>query len=477
MRSILSGKRAPWTILLIGITIRFVLVAIANYTWTNSGWSGLFLGGDWNWEGFLDYEFWYTSGGSTPEEDHGFTRLFLTGELPYRDWGAAYNMTPLFLFIIEPFWVLPLGWWGPAIPIIICDALIGVMIYGIAKKLFKDEGKATLAGVCAALAPINLFYVGYIWLNPGIFTFFAIASLYFLINDRFDASAIFLALAVMSKQVAGIFLPFLLVYVVRSRGKTWVLRYFLIFTAICVAISAPFLIVYPNEYISMLRSRATGPVWGVFVFPEFNETVGFTAMLQYFEIWVPIITFVGVAINTYIVFIVALAIVFLGLEYELRRKDANTSDRNAFFIMSSFAAITIMIGLFPLGVYKYYMATLAPFWALYSIEAGYALSSRRYIGAIASILIWIMFNVLTLFAPRIWNPYLTILPFVVFFLPRAIRHPKKLLRPVYSLEYIITKSIDIVNALIHLLLASRIPHLFKQIVLELQVKIRLWLKR
>ena len=185
----------------------------------------------------------------------------------------------------------------------------------------------------------------------------------------------------------------------------------------------------------MLRSRATGPVWGVFVFPEYNETVGFTAMLQHFEIWVPIITFVGVAINTYIVFIVALAIVLLGLEYELRRKDVDTSTRKAFFIMCSFAAITIMMGLFPLGVYKYYMATLAPFWALYSIEAGYALSSRRYIGAILSILIWAIFNVLTLFAPRIWNPYLTILPFVPFFLPRAIRHPKKLLRPVSSLEY------------------------------------------
>ena len=88
-----------------------------------------------------------------------------------------------------------------------------------------------------------------------------------------------------------------------------------------------------------------------------------------------------------------------------------------------------------------------------------------------------MFNVLTLFAPRIWNPYLAILPFVVFFLPRAIRHPKILLRPVYSLDYIISRSKDIAKVYIHLILASRMAQHFKQIVLERHMKIRLRLIR
>ena len=370
MPSFFAEKRGLLKVLFLGVAARLLLVAVADYFFKIYDWQGIFLGGDWNWEGFLDHIFWYTSGGENPKEHHGFTRMFLKGELPYRDWGAAYNMTPLFLFMLAPFWALPLGWWRAALPIIICDALIGVAIYGIAKQLFHDERKAMLAGIFAGLAPVNLYYVSYLWLNPSIFTFFAIASLYYLLNDKYDTSAIFLGLSVMSKQVAGIFFPFILLFVFRNRGKYWLLRYFLIFTAICVVISAPYLIVYPNEYISMLRSRATSPFKGVFAFPEFNQTVSLTAVLQYYEISDRIIRYVGVAVNTYAAFILALLFALLSLEQELREKGPNSPEGGPFFFMVTFAAMTIMVALFPLGVYKYYMASLAPFWALYAVEAG-----------------------------------------------------------------------------------------------------------
>jgi len=466
MHSFLEEKKTPIMIFLTGMVIRLLLVAIANYQMKLLGWQGLFLGKgynlennlgevsvpasffSWNWEGFLDYIFWYTSGGSQPQDDHGFTVRFLNGELPYRDWGAAYNMTPLFIFMLEPFWALPLGWWGPALPIIACDALIGVVIYGIAKRLFHDERKATLAGFLAVLSPVMLFYVGYLWLNPGIFTLFALASLYYLLYEKYDASAVMLGLAVMSKQVAGIFFPFILIYVYRNRGKSWLLCYFLIFTAICLAISAPFLIVYPNEYISMLRSRATGPVRGVFTFPKFNETVSLTAVLQYYAMPEKFIWYVGVVVNTYAVFIFALVVGMLSLEQELRVKESDVAEKERFFFMIAFAAMTIMIALFPLGVYKYYMASLAPFWALYAVEAGHQLVSRRSVGNLVAVILWALFNLLVLSALRIWNPYLATLPFIVFFLPRVIRKPSVLWRPLDSLNYFIDRVLNALRALI-----------------------------
>ncbi|MFQ6123256.1 MAG: hypothetical protein ACE5R6_01435 [Candidatus Heimdallarchaeota archaeon] len=435
-------------ILTLSLAVRLLVLVIAAYTYTYFGWQRLLLGWDWNMEGFLDYFFWYVSGGEEPQEHHGFTRLFLAGELPYRDWAAAYNMTPLFLFMLAPFWALPLGVWGPGIPIVVCDALMGVVIYGIGKTLFHDEKKAKQAGILAALAPVNLFYVGYLWLNPGIFTFFAMASLYYLLNDKHDTSAILLGLAVMSKQVAVIFFPVVLLFVWRNRGGYGLLRYFLIFTAICVVISAPFLVVYPNEYINMLRSRAPRPVTGVYAFPKFNETVSLTALLQYYQIPDKIIGYVGWVINTYVAFIVALVIVVLSLEQETREKGADSQESRTFFFMAAFAAMTIMIALFPLGVYKYYMASLAPFWALYSVEAGHELSSRRFVGRFLAFGLWAIFNGVALFAPRIWNPYLAAFPFIVVFLPRVLKRPSALIRPLNSLRHFMRQAIGVGKELV-----------------------------
>lgn len=447
-RSFLAENRTALKILSVGLAVRLLLFVVAAYTYTHFGWQRLLLGWDWNMEGFLDYIFWYVSGGEDPQENHGFTQLFLSGELPYRDWGAAYNMTPLFLFMLAPFWALPLGVWGPAIPIVICDALIGVAIYGIGKTLFHDEKKAKLAGIFAALAPVNLFYVDYLWLNPGIFTFFAIASLYYLLNDKHDTSAILLGLAVMSKQVAVIFSPFVLLLVLRNRGRYGLLRYFLIFTAICAVISAPFLVIYPNEYINMLRSRAPRPVTGVYAFPKFNETVSLTALLQYYQIPDKIIGYLGWVINTYIMFILALVLVVLSLEQETRVKGADSQESSTFFFFSAFAAMTIMIALFPLGVYKYYMVSLAPFWALYSVEAGYELSSRKFIGWFSAFGLWAVFNCVALFAPRVWNPYLAAFPFIVVFLPRVLHRPSALMRPLNSIKYLFNQTIGAVKALV-----------------------------
>ncbi len=252
----------------------------------------------------------------------------------------------------------------------------------------------------------------------------------------------------MSKQVAAIFFPFILLFVLRNRGKYGLLRYFLIFTAICVVISAPFLVIYPNEYINMLRSRAPSPVKGVYAFPKFNETVSLTALLQYYQIPDKIIGYVGWMINTYILFILALVLVVLSLEQETRVKGGDSQESSTFFFFSAFAAMTIMIALFPLGVYKYYMASLAPFWALYSVEAGYKFSSRKFIGLFSAIFLWWIFNGVALFAPRVWNPYLAAFPFIAVFLPGVLQRPSALLRPLNSIKNLFSQTISAVMALV-----------------------------
>ena len=101
---------------------------------------------------------------------------FKTGFLPYVDF--YYPYPPLFLYALTLFSYLPLASWSVALPLVLADALTVIPVYLIARE-FVNERYSLLISILFILAPTNLYYADYLWLNPSLTTLFLILSIYF----------------------------------------------------------------------------------------------------------------------------------------------------------------------------------------------------------------------------------------------------------------------------------------------------------
>ncbi|HYB07998.1 MAG TPA: hypothetical protein VEB87_07610 [Nitrososphaerales archaeon] len=173
-----------------------------------------------------------------------------SGFLPYSDFFYAYP--PLFLYAQAAFSFLPLPSWSGAIPLVAADALTVVPVYLIAGRLWRDR-KSLLVSVLFILGPTNLYYVDYLWLNPPLTTLFLMVSVYFLIEKRYDLSALILAISIGFKQTALFALPIFFLVVWRGqRGRSGALRYLLIVASVCVLFSLPYLLTSPGAYLASI---------------------------------------------------------------------------------------------------------------------------------------------------------------------------------------------------------------------------------
>jgi 4-amino-4-deoxy-L-arabinose transferase-like glycosyltransferase len=185
------------------------------------------------------------------------------GMVPYRDL-FTYKYTPLFLYILYPFYAIG-GAYPAAIPIIVSDAATSPLIYLIALRLSRER-IALLAGLGYAFSPLALYNEGYLWLSSQPMAFFMLLAVCLLRSGRSVLSAFFMGLAVMVKQEALFLLPaYWAGYVSWSRRLT--LKGVLTFAATLFAVSLPFLFISPINYIESLNylkalppSAATGCV-------------------------------------------------------------------------------------------------------------------------------------------------------------------------------------------------------------------------
>jgi len=172
------------------------------------------------------------------------------GFLPYNDFFYAYP--PLFLYAQVAFSYLPLPSWSGAIPLVASDALTVIPVYLIARR-FRGERAAVLVSAMFILAPTNLYYADYLWLNPPLTTLFLMLSLYVLMEGRYDLSALLLAVSIGFKQTALFALPVVFLVVWRSqRGRSGAVRYLLITTLVCFLVSLPYLFVSPGAYLASI---------------------------------------------------------------------------------------------------------------------------------------------------------------------------------------------------------------------------------
>jgi 4-amino-4-deoxy-L-arabinose transferase-like glycosyltransferase len=171
------------------------------------------------------------------------------GLLPYRDF-RTYKYTPLFIYTLYPFFVAA-GAKAASIPIVVSDAATAAIVYLIAKRLAGSR-VAFAAGLLYAFAPFVLYYEGYLWLSSQPMTFFLILAVYLFKDNRPVLSFASLAVAIMFKQEALFIMPaYLLLYFKAYRAS--IPKGIGVFVVIVVAVSLPFLIAAPRDYVGMLN--------------------------------------------------------------------------------------------------------------------------------------------------------------------------------------------------------------------------------
>lgn len=167
------------------------------------------------------------------------------GLLPYRDF-PTYKYTPLFLYAMYPFYAAG-GVHAAAIPLVASDAATAVLVYLTARQS-AGARIAFAAGLTYALSPFILYEADYLWLSSQPMTLFILLAVYLLKTNRPRMSIAFLAVATMFKQEAIFVLPaFLVLYAEHDRQE--LPRGIGLFLIIVIAISLPFLILAPIDYI------------------------------------------------------------------------------------------------------------------------------------------------------------------------------------------------------------------------------------
>ena len=341
-------------------------------------------------------------------------QAFKEGYLPYRDFFHAYP--PLFLYALTLFSFLPY-FWSMALPLVISDALTVVPVYLIGKRLLSER-YAFIASLLFALAPINLFYVDYVWLNPPMATLFLMVSVYFLLAGRYDFSAFTLAISVGFKQTSLLALPIVLLFLAKRLSRKMASRYFLIVASVCFAFSIPYIFVEPRLYLYSIF-RVPIASWGEL--PENYFQLGFTnppgsttidtATLDWYELkWMkyvplnapsslllPIFIFLlpetasDIYLKADIVLKIVLLIAYGLLLYKTYKKEQFEKKALIKYLLYS---LLVLFTFNP--VYKYYAAGITPFLSL-------LVKKRRDIVAFE------FFNFVLLAIPRLLTSYLLLL--------------------------------------------------------------------
>jgi len=190
------------------------------------------------------------------------------GLLPYS--GFAYTYTPLFLYILFPFYNFG-GISAAAVPILLADSASAVLVYLLVLRVSTSK-VALLASVAYALSPFVLVYEGYLLLSSQPMFFFVMLALYLLRQNKPLQSSVFLGIAFLFKQEAIFILPvYATWYIGRYKAEAW--KGILAFLSTLLMVSVPFLLLSPLLYFDSISYDVLYNYFPVSVnYPHVNET-------------------------------------------------------------------------------------------------------------------------------------------------------------------------------------------------------------
>lgn len=183
---------------------------------------------------------------------------FTAGKMPYRDFHYAYP--PFFIYLLTPFALFSLPSWTMALPLVTFDAASVILVYLIVRRLMSSR-KALMASIVFAIAPINLWYNDFLWLNPPPMTFFVLLAIYAFLSKKHEASFLSLAIATLFKQIAFILFPILLVTLFKKSNRKEAIRNALLYCTVCFIGSLPYIITIPTHYLWHLGVPGFGSGW------------------------------------------------------------------------------------------------------------------------------------------------------------------------------------------------------------------------
>jgi len=210
------------------------------------------------------------------------------------------------------------------------------------------------------LNPIGLWWGDYMWLSTPIHTFFLVLGFYFMLRQDLRWAAFWIAIATMIKQTAVILLP-VIFFLELARGTRRALVSLGIMVAVILALSMPYLALYPLDYLGSIV-RGIGPQMLGDTLPLDNYPIPVSILAFYFpqplRLIVSDLVYYGVPFGASLAVLWATSLAI------------PQSPRHAYHTRLLTVALLLSLALhtfFPRGIYKYYLLALVPFLVLFAV--------------------------------------------------------------------------------------------------------------
>ncbi|MHA1887038.1 MAG: glycosyltransferase 87 family protein [Promethearchaeota archaeon] len=346
---------------------------------------------------------------------------WLNGEKLYSAaFKGRYLYPPLYYYMIHIFahWTV----FSAPIVIFICNNLTGYFVFRLAKNLGATPKAAKIMAVLCLISPFNLFYSDFVWQNTGVVTTFLVISMFKISQEKYRWGMIWLGIAMSIKQVAFFFYPFFVIGVVYSPSifkKKFndskiplvnyirnipirsLLFYGLIPLEIFLIASFPYLFEDPMKYVNILfgNHRSSNYEWIYQIFSnivpvESNSTfigyfpdlmqnpdnrpyqVNFRTSLPIAFAWIgyklgiPTNITASFAVLFHMqLFLYIITILLGGAYWWFLNRTKFSSDQEYYWFMWYIGGLSLftVILFAEIGIYKYYLVSLTPFWAMFSV--------------------------------------------------------------------------------------------------------------
>jgi hypothetical protein len=364
-----SIRRKLIYVLIFSFSIRFIIFSFAvvfgNKVFNVLGFSDL--------ESYEDFGVLYV---------HGVDLFAKWGLMPYQQLGYAYP--PFFLYLMTPFELFSLPSWTMALPLVFLDGATVIPVFLIANKLMNPK-KAVIASMAFAVAPINLYYNDFLWLNSSPVTFFVLLAVYWFISKKHEYAFFCLAIATLLKQTAFILFPVFAVALINESNRTGTVRNVAVYGTACFIGSLPYIVWFPASYFSWLglgfvASGAKVTEYSI----SYPTNLGWVFGIDGYSAFMPYLQ---------AVLLFSLAALCLAMYWNRMVGDKR-------FVTCVLYALLLLNALFARGVYKYYLATIAPLGAV-------------FVGSLRTAALFLGLNVLLLVLPRILTPWFVLVSLIL----------------------------------------------------------------